>query len=135
MGLFNKIKKDEKGFIKLDVKQVINYTAGTGAGCVASNRITKDGYKVGYMVKRMPSKNFPDTGWLFYAGDEDQAYSDDAKNFNVFDINTICNYDSDIIPYVLENGSKDQVELIRVDDKNFIVDNGTLPIHVMKNKF
>jgi hypothetical protein len=41
-----------------------------------------------------------DSGWWFFAGDEDQAYIDDPKNTGVYAVNTIANYDPDIIPYL-----------------------------------
>ena len=49
----------------------------------------------------------PDSGWRFLAGDEDEAYMNDSSNHHVFSINTICNYDRDIIPYIhAESGTK-----------------------------
>ena len=38
-----------------------------------------------------------DSGWRFFAGDETQAYADDPSHFAIYDVNTIANYDSDII--------------------------------------
>lgn len=68
-------------------------------GCIASDRITVDGARVGYMTRDEPSRR-EDSGWLFVAGDETQDYMDDAKNFEVYDVNTIANYDRDIIPFL-----------------------------------
>jgi hypothetical protein len=67
-------------------------------GCIASNRITVDGMPVGYMYRELVSNNFLDSGWRFFAGDETGEYADNPNNFNIFDLNTICNYDQDIIP-------------------------------------
>lgn len=74
------------------------YTPKGNAGCMASNRITVDGSSVGYMYREEPSPNFPDSGWRFFAGDENEEYTDDPNNFHIFHLNTICNYDQDIIP-------------------------------------
>ena len=69
------------------------------AGALATDRITIDGMPVGYMYREEPG--FPeDSGWRFFAGDEDQAYVDDSKNTMIYAVNTIANYDPDIIPYV-----------------------------------
>lgn len=67
-------------------------------GCFATNRIVKDGRKVGYMYRETPDKECPDSGWRFLAGDETDDYMDDPKNADVYKLNTICNYDPDILP-------------------------------------
>ena len=71
-------------------------------GCFATNRITVDGEKIGYMYREEPDldSDFPDSGWRFFAGDENEEYTDNPDNINVFSLNTICNYDSAIIPYL-----------------------------------
>jgi len=37
--------------------------------------------------------NSIDSGWHFFAGDETQEYTDNARNFEIYDVNTIANYD------------------------------------------
>lgn len=71
-------------------------------GCFATNEITVRGRKVGYMYREEPDEDseFPDSGWRFFAGDETEEYTDNPDNFNVFSLNTVCNYDPDIIPYL-----------------------------------
>ncbi len=76
------------------------YISRGNSGCLASNRITIDGMKVGYMYREVSDSTFPDSGWRFFAGDEDEDYTDDPNNFHIFDLNTICNYDIDIIEYL-----------------------------------
>src|SRR5919106_3080747 len=44
--------------------------------CLASDRVTVEGLRVGSMV-REPSDRADDSGWVFLAGDESQAYLDD----------------------------------------------------------
>ena len=68
-------------------------------GCLATDRITVDGSKVGYMYREAPIRP-EDTGWRFFSGDETQAYLDDTANSDVYAVNTIANYDPDIVPYV-----------------------------------
>lgn len=68
-------------------------------GCLASNKITVDGEKVGHAYREEPDTSFPnDSGWRFLAGTEDNDYSKNPNNFNVFEINTIRNYDNAILP-------------------------------------
>ena len=67
--------------------------------CIASDRITVDGMKVGYMYREEPDNEF-DSGWRFFAGDEDEQYTNNPNNFEIYGLNTICNYDQNIIPYL-----------------------------------
>jgi hypothetical protein len=69
------------------------------SGAFATDRITVEGRKVGYMVREQPARK-EDSGWRFFAGDEDQAYIDDLRHTQIFAVNTIANYDPDIIPYL-----------------------------------
>lgn len=67
-------------------------------GCLATDRITVDGVPVGYMYREEPDGDYPDSGWRFTAGDESDEYMDDPDNSGIYTLNTICNYDPDIIP-------------------------------------
>ncbi|MDA9494078.1 hypothetical protein XI08_34440 [Bradyrhizobium sp. CCBAU 11361] len=71
---------------------------GKGA-CVASDRITVAGKRVGFMY-REPADNASDSGWRFFSGEESQDFTDDPNNFEIYDVNTIANYDPDIIPFL-----------------------------------
>src|SRR5260370_34023554 len=78
--------------------QIKRLIRGMG-GCVASDRMPVDGMKVGYMYREEPGGNL-DSGWRFFSGDETQEYADDSDNFAIYEVNTICNYDRAIIPYL-----------------------------------
>ena len=66
-------------------------------GCIATNRITVEGCKVGYCYREEPDGDW-DSGWRFTAGDESDEYMDDPNNAGIYGLNTICNDDPDIIP-------------------------------------
>jgi hypothetical protein len=68
-------------------------------GCIATNRVMVDGLPVGSMVRDVASSP-EDSGWLFLAGDESQAYLDDAKNLAVYDVTSVANCDPSIIAYL-----------------------------------
>ncbi|HET6878954.1 MAG TPA: DUF2185 domain-containing protein [Pirellulales bacterium] len=68
-------------------------------GCFATDMITVEGRKVGYMYRQEP-RDGQDSGWVFMAGQESQAYMDDAANHGIYDVNTIANYDPDVIPFL-----------------------------------
>lgn len=68
-------------------------------GCCATDIITVEGRKVGYMYREEP-RNDQDSGWVFTAGVETQGYMDNADNHGIYDVNTIANCDPDIIPFI-----------------------------------
>ncbi len=68
------------------------------AGCIASDRITVDGCRVGWCYRETPSENYPDSGWRFFAGDESSEYTNDPDHAGIYALNTICNSDPDILP-------------------------------------
>jgi hypothetical protein len=43
-----------------------------------------------------------DTGWRFFSGTETQDYCDEPKNFAIYDVNTVANYDPAIVVYLDE---------------------------------
>ena len=69
-------------------------------GCIATDRIVVDGAPVGYCWREEPDSGDEawDSGWCFTAGDESDAYMDDPDRSGVYALNTICNYDPDVIP-------------------------------------
>jgi hypothetical protein len=67
--------------------------------CIASDRITVDGTKIGYMVRTDPVAE-ADSGWCFFAGDENAEYTATTDFFGVYEVNTVANYDAEIIPYL-----------------------------------
>lgn len=83
---------------KLTGEQIRQLIPNFGA-CFATDRITVDGLKVGYMYREQPDKAV-DSGWRFFLGDESQEYVDDPNNTMIYAVNTICNYDPAIIPFL-----------------------------------
>ena len=79
-----------------DVKHLLPDWAGAD-GCIATNRITVEGCKIGYCYREKADGGW-DSGWRFTAGDESEAYMDDPNNAGIYKLNTICNDDPDIIP-------------------------------------
>jgi hypothetical protein len=128
MGLFDKFKKKED-FIKIEIEELIKWDEPNGDGCFASDKITKKGYKVGYMYREQPDEGTPDSGWRFLAGDEDDEYINNPNNLHIFTLNTMCNYDRDIIPYLKsEVGSA----YIRTGRDKFEMDDGSKSIFIDK---
>jgi hypothetical protein len=74
---------------------------GHGA-CFETDEIPVKGRRVGYAYREPPDR-LEDSGWRFSAGDESDAYMDDSENHGLYDVNTVANYDPEIIP-LLEPG-------------------------------
>jgi hypothetical protein len=83
---------------KLLPEQIEPIAEGRGS-CIASDMITVDGNRVGWMYRERPD-NPIDSGWRFFAGLESQDYADDSSKFAIYDVNTIANYDAEIVPYL-----------------------------------
>ena len=81
---------------KLSADQLKPLAEGYG-GCIATDKITVEGYPVRFMYREAPDNEF-DSGWRFMSGFEDDAYMDDPDNLAIYDVNTIANYDPSIVP-------------------------------------
>ena len=83
---------------RLKPSQIKPIATGRG-GCFATDRITVDGMKIGFMYRDTHTDNGL-SGWVFMSGTENQGYMDDPGNIAIYDVNTIANYDPDIIPFL-----------------------------------
>jgi hypothetical protein len=68
-------------------------------GCIATDQITVDGHPVRFMYREEPDDEL-DSGWRFFSGFEDDAYSNEPSHLAIYDVNTIANYDPSIIPFL-----------------------------------
>jgi hypothetical protein len=72
----------------------------TGYGaCFATDQITVKGCKIGYFYRESPNSPI-DSGWRFLSGDESDEYINNPNNIGIHDVNTIANYEPDIIAYL-----------------------------------
>jgi len=83
---------------QLNVGEMKRLIPNMGA-CIATDHITVEGKQVGYMYREVSAFEV-DSGWRIFSGIESQAYVDDPSNSEVYDLNTIANYDKAIIPYL-----------------------------------
>ena len=81
---------------KIAADQIKPIAEGYG-GCIATDKITVEGYPVRFMYREAPDNEL-DSGWRFMSGFEDDAYMDDPDNLAIYDVNTIANYDPSIVP-------------------------------------
>ncbi len=92
-------------------------------GALVSRRIVEEGWKVGLMYRREPN-NPADSGWTFFAGNEDEHYNSDVKNIVLMPLGKVCqDLDRDVYEYIT---APIGAEFIRISETEFEVD--------MKNK-
>jgi hypothetical protein len=83
---------------RIAADQIRSIATGRGS-CIATDMITVDGQKVAFMYRESPTST-TDSGWRFMAGFESQDYMDNPAHLAVYDVNTIVNYDSEIVPFL-----------------------------------
>ena len=83
---------------RLDASEFRTLVVGHGF-CLASDHITVDGMRVGFMYREEPDSS-DDSGWVFLSGLESQEYLDEPSNLALYDLNTIANYDPAIVPFL-----------------------------------
>lgn len=68
--------------------------------CFATDRIVVDGCRIGSCYREVADRTDQgwDSGWRFLSGDEDDEYMGMDEHFGIYDLNTLCNFDPDIIP-------------------------------------
>lgn len=92
-------------------------------GALVSRRIVEEGWKVGFMYRREPN-NPADSGWTFFAGNEDEHYNSDVKNIVLMPLGEVCHeLDRDVYKYLTAPVG---TEFIRISETAFEAD--------MKNK-
>lgn len=94
-----------------------------------SKKITKEGWKVGYMERSEPFKE-GDSGWLLFAGNESDAYTSDYRNIELMPVGYVCQqFDGDIFKYIdMPIGSR----LIRISPEAFAIDKNDKEIYMVK---
>ncbi|MBO4637043.1 MAG: DUF2185 domain-containing protein [Clostridiales bacterium] len=70
-----------------------------GKLCIVSKKITRDGWKVGFMLREEPQDD-RDSGWQFMAGDEDDSYLNTVENVELCAVGSIARIDPVIMKYI-----------------------------------
>lgn len=67
--------------------------------CFASDMITVERFKVGFLYRQNPDFD-GDSGWRFLTGFESDEYMNRGDNFALFDVNWIVNCDPEILEFL-----------------------------------
>ena len=51
-----------------DIKPLLEWDGPSG--CIATDKITVEGFKIGYMYREKPNPKYPDSGWRFFQGEK-----------------------------------------------------------------
>ena len=89
-----------------------------------SKKITQEGWKVGYMLRDDPEED-DDSGWQFFAGDEDDDYSNDPDNVEMIPVAAVVELDPVVMNYL---GSPVGASFVRVSSDEFEEDDGQDPL-------
>lgn len=70
-----------------------------GKLCVVSKKVTRDGWKVGFML-REELQDDEDSGWQFLAGDEDDEYINNVEHVELSKVYSIAGIDPAVINHI-----------------------------------
>ena len=120
----NEFKENKKYYTAMKNRKII-----LNLKSYVSKKITEEGWKVGYMERNEPY-NEQDSGWFFFAGNEDDEYTSDAGNIELIYVGNVWQQlDSDIFKYIdMPVGTK----LIRISSDTFEIDKNDKPIYMVK---
>lgn len=117
-----KVNKKNYSAIK-NKKMILNLKS------LVSKKITEEGWKVGYMERNKPL-NVEDSGWCFFAGNEDDKYMSDYRNIELASVGYVWQQlDTDIFKYIdMPIGTK----LIRISFETFEIDKNDKEIYMVR---
>lgn len=120
----NEFKENKKYYTAMKNRKII-----LNLKSYVSKKITEEGWKVGYMERNEPY-NEQDSGWSFFAGNEDDDYTSDARNIELIYVGNVWQQlDPDIFKYIdMPVGTK----LIRISSEAFEIDKNDKPIYMVK---
>lgn len=120
----NEFKENKNHYSAIKNKKII-----LSLKSYVSKKITKGGWKVGYMERNEPFHE-GDSGWSFLAGNENDKYLSDHRNIDLISVGTVWQqFDSDIFKYIdMPIGTK----LIRISPETFEIDKQDKEIYMIK---
>ena len=87
--------------------------------CVVSKKVTRDGWKVGYML-RDNLRDEQDSGWQFFADDESDEYINDVNNVELCVVGSIIGIDPILMNYI---DSPVGASFVRISSSEFEAEN------------
>lgn len=122
----NEFKKNEQNYNAIRNKKII-----LSLRAYVSKKITEEGWKVGYMERSEPLHE-GDSGWSFFAGDEDDEYTSNAGNIESICVGNVWQrFDPDIFKYIdMPIGTR----LIRISSDAFETDKNDKEIYMVKRQ-
>jgi len=78
-----------------DIKNLLKCIKKTKT--IETDKTIYEGYKIGYMHRQIPNKDYLDSRWHHLPKKENPDYINNIENPGLYDLNTICAYDSEVI--------------------------------------
>ena len=120
----NEFKENKKNYDPMINKRII-----LNLYSYVSKKIIEEGWKVGYMERNEPFRE-EDSGWSFFAGNENDEYTSDPRNVELVRVGNVWQQlDPDIFKYIdMPIGTK----LIRISPEDFEIDKNDKKIYMVK---
>lgn len=100
-----------------------------GQSACVSKKVTREGWKVGYM-ERLEPRGEGDSGWCFFAGNESDSYTSDVRNIELVYVGDVWQrFDPDILRYI---DAPAGTRLVRISADTFEIDQNDKPVFTMK---
>jgi hypothetical protein len=102
LQLGNTIAFDSRHIINTEHDNEDNLVNKYLARCFVTNRILRDGQRIGYLYREEPDTK-EDSGWRFLAGDEIDEYMDNSDNLAFVSIGAVLSRDDSILSLLEES--------------------------------
>ncbi|MGC7560373.1 DUF2185 domain-containing protein [Pasteurella sp. PK-2025] len=63
---------------------------------VVSHKISREKLPIRFLYREQPSQEYPDSGWRFFSGYEDNEYTNNSNNFSIYSLTRLANYQPEI---------------------------------------
>lgn len=63
---------------------------------IVSHKISEEKFPIRFLYREEPSTNYPDSGWRFFSGYEDDEYTNNPDNFSIYSLTRLANFQPEI---------------------------------------
>lgn len=63
---------------------------------IVSHKISHEKLPIRFLYREQPSREYPDSGWRFFSGYEDNEYTNNSNNFSIYSLTRLANYQPEI---------------------------------------
>ncbi len=63
---------------------------------IVSHKISQEKLPIRFLYREKPSQSYPDSGWRFFSGYEDEKYTNNPDNFSIYSLTRLANFQPEI---------------------------------------